>query len=665
MSKVLTTCPFCGCGCGMLLEVENDRVLAAAPQRNHPVSRGSLCIKGWNGHQVIHNTERLTKPLVKQNGKFKEVSWNVAIDTVADNLSKTLKKHGSDAIGVVGSTKNTNEDGYVLGKFTRVVLGTNNIDTTARFFHAPTVHALTSQFNCAAGTASITDIEKADVILLVGSNAKDMSAKVGSYIMWAARNGKKLVVVDSFQTELAQIADLYLQPKPGTDVIWLNALANYLIRSNLQAANVKGVNSLAQSLENFTLEFAESNSGISGKDLSSAGNMLAAGDNVVAVFAEGLTQQASGTDAVKALANIAILLGAVGKENSGLLPLMHTNNMQGAIDQGLMPEFLPGHVAIDDKNGAKAVEQVWKTKLPKKKGLSVSEMISSASSGNVKSMFIVGENLVWSAPNNSNVQAALQNLDFLVVQDMFLTETAQLADVVLPACSFAEKDGTYTNTERRVQAVRKAIKPLGQAKPDWEIISMLGQKIGKFSQYKNAEAIFGEIADVNPLYAGLDYKIVSNIGGVQWPLDESKEGTKTLAPSNVKLAKTKYTKNSEQANDKYPFTLIIGRNHFHRMTGTMINRSFTLKKELAEGFVEVNTDDAKVLGLRTGWRAKITTARGSIERVVRVSRNVAPKTIFVAVHDKDEHTNILANDRLEKTSKIPEMQISAANLEVA
>ncbi len=639
MSKVLTTCPFCGCGCGVFLEVENERVLAVAPQRSHPTSRGTLCAKGWNGHQFIHSTERLTKPLVKQNGQFKEVSWSEAIGAAADGFKKVLKSSGPEALGVVGSIKTSNEDSFVLAKFAREVLGTNNVDSSARFYHAPSVNALASQIGFAASTASLTDIENADVLLVVGSNAKDECAKAGSYVIWAARNGKKVIISESYDTEFTHFADIHLKPRPGTDVIWLNAIANWLIRENKQSAKVKGVNALAKKLEEFTFDYAEANCGIAAADLKRTAERLAGAERVVFLYATGLTQQASGTAGVHALTNLAALAGAFEKEGSGVIPLTLSNNIQGAIDVGLSAEFDAGFAPV------------------RKKGLTLGEMLSSVRKGGVKGLYIVGENLARSAPNASTIPSVLQELDFLVVQEMFLTETAQCADVVLPACSFAEKDGTITSTERRVQRWRKAIPEIGESKPDWEITQMLAQKMGGSMKYKSAEAIFEDIAAANKWYSGINYTSLDQVGGALWPVNGSS--------AEVQLVQADYRPATELPDESYPFTLVTGRSYFHRLSGTLTQRSFTLAKEFLEGVVQVNTDDAKELGLRSGWKAKISTRRGSVERTVMVTRGVPAKTIYIPIHHKDGLTNALVNDSLEPDSKIPEMKVCAANMEVA
>lgn len=655
MSKVLTTCPFCGCGCGVLLVTEGDRVLGVAPQRRHPVSRGTLCVKGWNGHQIIHHPDRLRKPLIKKNGKFREASWEAALTTVA----KALASFAPEQIGVVGSTKCTNEELYLLMRLARGLLRTDNIDTSARFHQAPTLHTLTAQLGLAASTASLTDIEKADVLLVVGSNAKDQNAKAGSYLIWAAHHGGQLVVVDPRETDLSHFAALHLRPKPGTDVVWINALCNWLIRSNRQVAEARGVNALAKALEPFSLQSAEQLCGVPKEQLEKLGELVSRAQRLVVLYGNGVTQQASGSEAVKALTNLLVLTGNMGKEGSGIIPLHPTNNTQGAFDVGFAPGFLPGFTRYEDRGAAARFDKLIPGSVRERAGLTLGEMLHAAGE-QVRAMYVVGENLLWSAPNSVAAKASLQRLDFLVVQDLFMTETAELANVVLPACSYAEKDGTFTSLERRVQRVRAAIPPAGAAKPDWQIFLALAKRLGSPLAYKSPEEIFAEIAAVNPWYKNISYQDLEQSGGVQWPVAQALPSV-----GEAKLLAARYLPSSEQPDQNYPFTLLIGRGRVHLVSGTMVSRSFTLAKEYPEGVLEINTEDAKELGLRSGWKARVTTPRGTIERIVQVTRGVPPKVIFASLHHKGGLTNAVANDRLEQQSKIPEMKVCVAKVEVA
>ncbi len=385
----------------------------------------------------------------------------------------------------------------------------------------------------------------------------------------------------------------------------------------------------------------------------------------IIVYGTGLTQQANGTANVQALANLALLTGHVGKPGTGILPLMLANNMQGAMDMGLMPEFLPGHQAVTDSRVTIALEQAWNCSLPAEPGLTLQEMIDAAGE-KIHALYVVGENLAWSAPDSQRTAQQLSGLDFLVVQDLFMTETSQLAHAVLPAVSYAEKDGTFTNTERRVQRVRKAIQPLGQSLPDYEIITMLANELGASFRDRQPAEVFVELSAVVPGYGGLGYDILDAPGGMRWPLD-GHNGSLPTGKKEVNarsyIEMSSHRTMSELPDEEYPFTLIVGRTGVHRVTGTMVTRSFTLNKEAPASTVEINTDDAREMKIRSGWPIRIKTRRGEVTRTVVVTRAVPPKTLFVPIHHKDGLTLALVNSVLEPQSRIPEMKVCAAKLE--
>lgn len=649
--KVLTTCPFCGCGCGVFLEVENERVLGVAPERIHPSSRGTLCPKGWNGFQMIHHSSRLTTPLIKKEGNFQKASWDEAVNLVVERLAAARAHYGPDSIGIVGSPKITNEANYLLARLARGILQTNNLDTSARFYQAPTMHALLPIFGEGAATAAITDFATADVIVLIGSNAKNQNAKVGSYIIRAVHDGKKLIVIDPHENDLSHFATVVIKLKPGTDLVMLNALISQVLKLGVEKIG-KGLFSVAESLPKFTMEYANETTGVTPAILEQAAAILASSSNTIVAYSTGLTQQANGTDNVRGVGNLVNVIRSMGKR-VGFIPLMPTNNMQGVLDLGVLPEFLPGHKFIDDEKTGASLATFWKCTLPKNKGFTLGEMIAHAGDS-IKTMYVVGENLVWSAPDTHNTVKKLTTLDFLVVQELFLTETAELADVVLPAASFAEVDGTYTSTERRIQRVRKAIKPSGDAKSDVEIIATICNKIGDNSVPVEPATLFDEITQIVPMYQGATFEKLDVPGGLL---------SKQNLNGKINFAKISIKEPGEVPDDDFPFTLVIGRSYFHRMTGTMTCYSFTLSKEFFQGIVEIHPEDANKLKLRSGWKVKVITRRGEIVRTIQVTKNVQPKTLFVPIHQAEGHTNILANAGLETESKIPEMKICAAKLE--
>ena len=590
----------------MLLEVEHGVVLAAAPQRDHPVSRGTLCIKGWNGHQIIHHPDRLTQPLLRINNRLKPVSWNKALSYAAERIAGVQKAHGRDALGVIGSLKTTNEASYLLGKLARSVLQTPHLDAPLRFDHAPSLRVLREQSGFANATAALADIEKAGVILVIGADAKAQNARAGSLLLQAAKRGVPVIQIDPRQQEHSRFFRLHLRLRPGTDLALINALSHILLAEGWQAPGVTGLAKLRDDgLDRFTPGYAESVCGVGQDELRTAAELIGKASSLLILFGTGITQQANGTANVRALWNLALLTGSIGREGGGLLPLLTSNNSQGAADSGLMSEWGPGQRDLREAEARRAIESAWGCSLPSQKGLTLQEMLDQAG-GRIRGLYVVGENLAWSAPESAKTLAAFDKLDFLLVQELFLTETAARADLVLPAASFAEQEGSYTSLERRIQRVRRAIAPLKGCKPDLEIIQLLANALGAGWPVRKAEELFSEMQQFMPCYSGISWKSIGRPGGVLWPAHTDDEecilyrkllGDRQGAFTEV----TAGLPFGEEPDEEYPFTLITGRPLFHRRSGTLVTRSFTLDKEDPVATVEINTDDAKTLKLRSGW----------------------------------------------------------------
>ncbi len=666
--KIQTTCPFCGCGCGMLLEVEANQVISASPQRSHPLSRGTLCIKGWNGHQIIHHPQRLTQPLIRNRQKLVPASWRQAITLVHDRLAKLRDDHGADCIGVIGSVKTTTEEAYLLNRLARSVLGTPHVDSLVRYDHAPSVRVLQAQMGYATACAGILDIEKASVILIAGANPKAQAARVGSYIFQAAKRGIPVIHIDPRQQEHTPLYTLFMQPRPGTDLALFNALLHVIIARGWQDPGVLGISHLRDDgLQRFTPEYAEQVCGVPAHQIVQAAELMAKSGPGVIIYGTGVTQQVNGTANVQALWNLALLTGNMGREGAGLIPLLSANNMQGAIDAGLMTELAPGHRLIKETPTRHDVAEYWGS-LPEKKGLTVQEMLNQAGK-RIKGLYVVGENLAWAAPDTQASTKALKNLDFLVVQDLFLTETAALADVVLPACSYAEKEGTFTNLEGRIQRVRQAIRPVGACLSDGEIIARLAKAFGATFP-SDPKQIFLEMQSCIPCYQQIKYAQLDQPGGVVWPAPGAQKGNGRCRALLGERRGGFYPVTAgapftEPPDDEYPFALFTGRPVFHRRTGTMVSRSFTLDKEDPIVTVEINTDDAKALKLRSGWPVKVVTRRGHLRCTLVATRAIAPGTLFLPIHHKEGLSQSLMLAALESESGIPEMKLCAAKLETA
>jgi predicted molibdopterin-dependent oxidoreductase YjgC len=480
---VNTICPYCGCGCGISLGIKDNRIIHVRPDKNSPVNNGTLCVKGSYGYDFVHSPDRLTSPMVKTNGEFKKVIWEEALSLIADQLVRTKNTYGAESIAVFGSSKCTNEDNYVLQKFTRCVLGNNNIDNGSRLYGAAGYTGLGQTLGYPGTTNSLNALEYSEVILIIGANTSDSAPLVDYAIKRTVRNnGAKLVVIDPRCTKLASWAHLWLRPAFGTDAALINGIAKEIIEQGLHneehiERKTDNFGEMVASLSRYTLEYVAQITGVPSHDIQQAARCFAEAAQASIVYGNGLTQYACGTDSVVALANVAMLTGNVTGTGCGIYALQRENNGQGACDAGSLPDFLPGYQDIDDTGIRQLFEEQWKCKIPVQKGLTAIEMIASVGKGQIKAMYIVGENPVLSFPQTADVKNALSSLDFLVGQDIFITETAELATVVLPAACFAEKEGTVTNFEGRIQQLRKALEPPGESLPDWKITAYLSRKM--------------------------------------------------------------------------------------------------------------------------------------------------------------------------------------------
>ncbi len=655
MSKVLSTCGFCGCGCGIFLEVSNGRVVGVAPQKAHPTSKGTLCFKGWNGFKMLASSSRLKAPFVREGDQLRETSWPKAIKAIVTGLREIIEKYGPDAVGVVGSTKTTNEEAFLLSKLARCGLGTNNVDTAARLTHGPTLAVLPKLWGAGAGIGGMLDVLNSDAILLVGANPKDQDARVGAYVLRAAKDGVPLVVVDSRKTDLAYFATVHLQVKPGTDAWLLAALLRELLGAGKNRVELPELDRLKAAVLEATLERVTAECGVAAEDVRLAAELLGKAERPAILYGGGVTQQVNGSANVALLADLFLLLGGAKADGAAFLPLQLTNNAQGACDCGLLPDFLPGYASVESPEGPARFTSTWKCKLPTVRGKTVGEMLEAARKGELKALFVVGENLLRAWPNTPAVEEALSRLEFLVVQDLFAHETAQKADVVLPAAAFAEKDGTFTSTDRRVQRVRKAVEPPGHARADWVILLDLLEAFDVKEKAKKPEDVFEEMTALMPIYQGLDWDEIGHTpGGMQWQVS---------VPENPTLLVPQIRESEERPDETLPLLAFVGRPPFHWNTGTLVERAHTLIREYPVSEVLINPADARERQLHSGMPVRVHTRKGSIQRTLRVSKEVPAGTIFLPIHFRDGLTVSVLNDALEPESKVPAMRVVAANLE--
>jgi formate dehydrogenase alpha subunit len=668
-----TTCPYCGCGCGILLEVLDGNLVGSLPVKSHQVSRGSLCLKGWSSHEFVESGQRLTQPLLYKDGRLTPVNWDEALNAAAQGLKGVLDRHGPEAVQVLSSAKVTNEENFVLNKFARAVLGTNNIDHCARLCHASTVVGLAAAFGSGAMTNSIVDLENAKTILVIGSNTTEAHPIAAKWIFRGMAQGAKLLVADPRWIQLADMADLAVQQRLGSDVALINGLMHIIIQEGWHdrayvAARTEGFEALAAKLAEYTPDKVAAITGVSTAKLRRLAEIYATHKPSAIVYSMGITQHTTGVDNVKSLANLAMLTGNIGVSGGGVNALRGQNNVQGACDMGALPNVFPGYQPVGDEAANTKFSQAWGRDLPKQPGLTLTDMFPAIEAGKIKALYIVGENPMVTEPDLHHAEAALQKLEVMVVQDIFLSQTAQLAQVVLPGASFAEKSGTFTNTERRVLLVSQAIQPVGESRPDWQITQDLATRLGYPMNYAGAEEIFEEIRQLTPSYAGMTYERLQG-QGLQWPCPTVEHpGTPYLHKDRFTRGKglfqaIDYKPPAEVEDGEYPLLLSTGRSFAHFHSGTMTRVSPSLHHEVPEGYVEVNPEDALALGIENEERVQVSSRRGEIKIKAKLSRKVDRGVIFIPFHFAETAANILTNPACDPVAKIPEFKVCAVKVE--
>ena len=646
-TSIPTTCSLCGCGCSIYLEVKDNHIVRVRPAKEG-VNHGALCVKGSYGYDFVHNSERLTRPLTWVNGSFEEVSWEQALDLVATKLGRIKEAYSPSSLAVLGSSKCTNEENYLLQRFTRGVLGTNNIDNGSRLYSSASRVGLGWTLGSSGATNSLDDLERSGVILIIGANPTSSAPIVGYAIKRAVRyKGAKLLLVDPQQTKLSSFAHLWLRPKIGTDLVLINGLAKVIVDEGLLdeesiTRRTDNFEALSKSLEVYTLEYVEKMSGVSSQEVRRTARLFAEANQASIVCGNGITQHVTGTDSVMALVNLAILTGNIGRRGAGIYTLQRDSNGQGACDMGALPDFLPGYQSVEDAQARKNFAERWGVELPTDIGLTAIEMIEQAKEAKIKGMYIVGENPALSFPQLSLVKDALVGLDCLVVQDMFLTETAKLATVILPAASFAEKEGTFTNFEGRVQKVRQAIKPLGDSLPDWEIILRLANKMGCPMPYSSLQEVIDESKEMVPLYQSIGY-VDSEIKG--------------------RFSPVQYVPQAEISKDEYPLTLLTGTILYQFGTGSRSSRALRLKKFQHEAFVEVSQVDAQRLGITQDDEIKVISSVGWVTAKARPTNTLPEGILFMPISFPASPVGKLFSIVLDSQAKTPSLKTCAVKLE--
>ncbi len=681
--KVLTTCPHCATGCQYYLVVKNGKVVDVEAA-DGPSNHGRLCVKGRSGSfDFVHSPDRLTHPLIKnkQTGEFEKASWDEALDLVASKFMEIKKKYGPDSLAGFACSRSPNEDCYMVQKMVRTCFGTNNVDNCARVCHSASVAGLAMTLGSGAMTNPIGDITgDVDAILLVGSNPEEAHPVVGMQIRRAVRNGAKLIVVDPRDIRISKDADIHLKIKPGTNVAFALGMMNVFLTENLQddefiRTRTEGFEELKKIVMEYTPERVGKICHIDPDDLRSAARIYATAKKAPIIYCLGVTEHSTGTEGVMSMSNMAMMVGKLGREGCGVNPLRGQNNVQGACDMGAMPNAFPGYQKVTDDAVREKFEKAWGVKLRSEIGTHATDIFPAAIKGDVKGLYIYGEDPVVTDADTNHIIKALKSLDFLVVQELFMTESAKYADVVLPGMSYTEKEGTFSNTERRVQRVRKAVTVEGDMRLDTDIIIDLMNRMGYDQPHMTSAQIMDEIASLTPSFAGISHERLDseevNGNGLQWPCT-SKDHPGTPIMHVGKFTRglglfypADYVESAEMPDDEYPLMLTTGRILYHYNARAMTGRTEGLMEIEGHSFIEMNIKDAEKIGVKNGDRVKVSSRRGDIISTARVGTKTSPGETWMPFHFLDGNANYLTNAALDKFARIPEYKVCAIKMERA
>ena len=709
IETVDSICPYCGVGCALTYGVDRaqGRIVWAAG-RTGPGNAGRLCVKGRYGYDYAGHAHRLTRPLIRIDypkgplstevrssrrdrldrgalvdprevmPAFREASWEEALDLTADRLTSIRDAHGPRALAGFGSAKCSNEEAYLFQKLVRTAFGTNNVDHCTRLCHASSVAALMQMIGSGAVTTTCRDVANADFALVTGSNTTANHPVAATFIKNAVRRGTRLLVVDPRHSEIADCAWRFCRIRPGSDVAFYNAMMHVIIEEELVdtrfvSQRTTDFDVVREVVARYPPELASGICGVPARTIREVAIEYGRARAAITFWGMGMSQHVHGTDNCRCLISLCLMTGNVGRPGTGLHPLRGQNNVQGASDAGLVPMFFPGYRPVDDAQARGEFETAWDAKLDPEPGLTVTEILKGAASGDIRGLYMLGENPFLSDPNANEVRAGLSRLDFLVVQDIFLTETAEFADVVLPASSALEKLGSFTNTDRRVQIGRPALGPPGEARLDWEIICEISTRMGRPMHYASPSQIFDEFVSLTPAYKGLHYDALGLTGKLYpCPDPASSDGTVVMfgerfptASGRARFAAAEHTGADELPDREYPFVLVTGRLLEHWHTGVMTRRSRTLASLEPGPFAQMHREDCERLGLRDGQLVHVSSRRGRISLEVREGTIAQLGSVFIPFHFREASANILTNDALDPDGKIPELKYCAVKVEAA
>ena len=674
VKRTKTVCTYCAVGCSFDVWTRDRHILKIEPTHG-PANGISTCIKGKFAWGHINSTDRLTKPLLRVGDTFEEVSWERALDVVRERFTKIKAEHGPDALAFIASSKCTNEESYLMMKLARAVIGTNNIDNCARYCQNPATMGLQRTVGYGGDSGSISDIETAGLVLIVGANPAENHPVLATRVKRSHKfRGQRLIVADLRKHEMAERADLFFRPKPSTDAVWLSAVTKYILDHKLAKMDFveKWVNRFEEykaSLEPFTLEYAEQITGVPQATLITVANEIAAADGTCILFAMGVTQHCGGSDTASAISNLLLVTGNYMRPGAGAYPLRGHNNVQGASDFGSMPNVFTGYQKVDDEAVRAKFEASWGVTLPTSTGKDNHQMIDAILEGSLKALYIKGEDTITSDSNQNFVGEALRKLDFLIVQDINFSATAQYADLVLPAAASLEKEGTFTSTERRIQRIYKALEPLGDAKADWEIIQLIAGRMGAKWDYKHPSEIMDEIAKLTPLFAGVSYERLEGYKSQQWPVHADGTDSPLLFTEKfpfddgkARFYPIEYVPPSEETTEKYDLHLNNGRLLEHFEQGSMTRRTAGIHAMTPDTFVEVSPELAAERGIDTGRLVHLVSAYGRVKVRVVVSDRVEGKQLYMTLNSTEEPVNKLSSSHTDRATHTPAFKETAVEM---
>ena len=671
-ATVTTTCGYCGVGCRLEAHTRDGKIAAISPALDGPANEGHTCLKGRFAHQFSRRRDRLTTPLIREGADFRIATWEEAIHRITTELTRIKTAHGPDAIAGLASSRATNEDCYAMQRLMRAAIGTNNIDNCSRVCHSPTSFALRRSFGLSGATGSFEDFDHADATILIGANPTEGHPVVGARIKQATLRGMQLVTVDPRRIELTDYGVLHLSPRPGTNAAVMLGIAHVILRDGLTKpdfieARTIGYDALLELLPQYAPDVVEEITGIPAADLERAAHIYGEAENACFSWGLGVTEHKYGSEVVQLICNVALMTGKVGRLGSALLPLRGQNNVQGSSDMGALPDTYTAYRSVGDETVARSFEEAWGVKIPREKGYTIPKMFDAAVAGDLKAMYIFGEDVAQTDPNTAHVVAALESLEFLVCQDIFETETTKYADVILPASSFLEKTGTFTNAERRVQLVDSAITPPGSAKTDFEIITTISRALGHETGWEQPEDAMAEVARLTPHWSGITYERLGR-KGLQWPV--APDGTDApilyehefeLPGGKAHFAALPYKAPGDAADEEFPLILVTGRRLQHYNAGTMTRRTGNLELNDRD-YLEIHPDDADRLWISDGDMISVRSKQGRTEIMAQVTDRIERGHVFTTFHFPETRTNLLIGSSADVNTSCPEYKVIAVDV---